>query len=103
MTYSQIANSLNMSVNTVKSFCQRNSISTSNKMRYAGNKEKCKHCGKQLIQSAKGAYTVIKNEIVRVLLSANITITDRRYIGYEDDTGYHHYAIDVVNNYELED
>ena len=51
----------------------------------------------------KGAYTVIKNEIVRLLLSANITITDRRYIGHEDDTGYHHYAIDVANNYELED
>ena len=54
MTYSQISNSLSMSVNTVKSFCQRNAISTSNKMRCAGNKEKCKHCGKQLIQSAKG-------------------------------------------------
>ena len=51
----------------------------------------------------KGSYTSIKNQIVRALLSAEFTITDRRYVGYEDDTGYHHYAIDVAKNYELED
>ena len=32
-----------------------------------------------------------------------MTITDRRYIGHEDDTGYHHYAIDVAHHYELEE
>ncbi len=51
----------------------------------------------------KGSYTSIKSKIVRTLLNADITITDRRYIGHEDDTGYHHYAIDVAKNYELED
>ena len=51
----------------------------------------------------KGSYTRIKNKIVRSLLDADITITDRRYIGREDDTGYHHYAIDVAKNYELEE
>lgn len=30
-------------------------------------------------------------------------ITDRRYIGYETETGYHHYAIDVAQIYELEE
>ena len=49
----------------------------------------------------KGNYTAIKNTIVRVLLDAGITITDRRYIGHEDDTGYHHFAIDVAKNYTL--
>ena len=33
----------------------------------------------------------------------SFTITDRRYIGHEDDTGYHHYAIDVAKYYILEE
>lgn len=45
----------------------------------------------------------MKNQIVRALLAADITITDRRYVGHEDDTGYHHYAIDVAKIYELEE
>lgn len=50
----------------------------------------------------KGNYTAIKNTIVRTLLNADITITDRRYIGHEDDTGYHHFAIDVAKDYDYE-
>ena len=51
----------------------------------------------------KGSYTALKNQIVHILLDADFIITDRRYIGHEDDTGYFHYAIDVAKNYELED
>jgi hypothetical protein len=51
----------------------------------------------------KGSYTSVKNNIVRALLNAEFTITDRRYVGHEDDTGYHHYAIDVAKIYELEE
>ena len=51
----------------------------------------------------KGSYTALKNQIVCILLDADFIITDRRYIGHEEDTGYHHYAIDVAKNYELED
>jgi len=51
----------------------------------------------------KGNYLKTKNSIVRALLQADITITDRRYIGHEDDTGYHHYAIDIAKSYELEE
>lgn len=51
---------------------------------------------------AKGSYTKYKNQLIRALLGADFTITDRRYIGHEDDTGYHHYAIDVAKLYELE-
>ncbi len=50
----------------------------------------------------KGNYITIKNAIVRALLAADITITDRRYIGHEDDTGYHHFAIDVAKDYDYE-
>lgn len=51
----------------------------------------------------KGSYTKEKNAIVRTLLGADFTITDRRYIGYENDTGYFHYAVDVAKIYEMED
>jgi len=52
---------------------------------------------------SKGNYIKRKNEITRALLSADFTITDRRYIGCEADSGYHHYAVDAAKNYELED
>ncbi|MBV1758009.1 MAG: hypothetical protein KMY55_09220 [Dethiosulfatibacter sp.] len=51
----------------------------------------------------KGNYLRTKNAIVHALLLADITITERRYIGHEDDTGYHHYAIDIAKYYELEE
>lgn len=51
----------------------------------------------------KGSYTKWKNTLVRAILAADMTITDRRYVGHDDDTGYHNYAIDVANYYELED
>jgi hypothetical protein len=51
----------------------------------------------------KGNYMSLKNQIVHTLLDADLIITDRRYIGHEDDTGYHHYAIDVAKSYELEE
>ena len=50
----------------------------------------------------KENYTKIKNRLVKAALNADMTITDRRYIGFETDTGYHHYVIDVAKIYELE-
>ena len=52
---------------------------------------------------SKGNYTALKNKFVTALLKADITITDRRYIGHEDDTGYHHYAVDTAKSYETEE
>ena len=51
----------------------------------------------------KGSYTKPKNTLVKALLGNEITITDRRYVGYETDTGYYHYAVDVANYYEMEE
>ena len=51
---------------------------------------------------SKENYLKAKNAIVRTLLGADFYITDRRYIGFETDTGYHHYVIDVAKIYELE-
>ena len=51
----------------------------------------------------QGNYMAYKNAIVKTLLGADFTITDRRYIGYETETGYHHYAVDVAKHYEMEE
>ena len=51
----------------------------------------------------KGNHRSIKNRIVRDLLEADITITGRRFVGYESDTGYYHYAIEVEKHYETEE
>ena len=36
---------------------------------------------------SKNNYLQRKNQLVRMLLQADFVITDRRYIGHEDDTG----------------
>ena len=51
----------------------------------------------------KGNYIKFKNKIVKGLLDKNFTITDKRYVEYENDTGYHHYNIDVAKYYEMEE
>ena len=51
----------------------------------------------------RGNYLKRKRQLSKALLAADFTITDRRYIGHEDDTGYHHYAIDVAKLYRLEE
>jgi hypothetical protein len=51
----------------------------------------------------KGNYLQRKRQVTAALLGAEFTITDRRYVGHEDDVGYHNYAIDVAKQYETED
>ena len=51
---------------------------------------------------SQGNYRPLKRQIEKVLLAAGISITDRRYIGHEDDTGYHHFAIDAAKHHEME-
>lgn len=50
---------------------------------------------------SRGNYLKRKKQLSKALLSADFTITDRRYIDHEDDTGFHHYAIDVAKLYKL--
>ena len=52
---------------------------------------------------SKGNYGADKNRIVRLLLSEDFSITGRQYIGFEADTGYHHYVVDVAKHYEMEE
>lgn len=51
----------------------------------------------------QGSYTALKNRIVRLLLREDFTITGRMYNGYETETGYHHYTVDVAQYYETEE
>ena len=51
---------------------------------------------------SKGNYYPTRKKITDVLLTAGFIITDRRYIEFEADTGYHHVAIDVSKPYEME-
>jgi hypothetical protein len=51
----------------------------------------------------KGNYGAKKRLLVRLLLSAGFVVSERRYIGQEEDTGYHHFAIDVAKEYMEED
>ena len=69
---------------------------------HADNAPSCETQEVRLSLFTKGSYTKLKNALVRALLGADMYITDRRYIGFETDTGYHHYAIDVTQIYKLE-
>lgn len=52
---------------------------------------------------SKGNYTRTVSRLVKALLNADITVTARKYICHEDETGYNHYAVDTAKNYEMEE
>ena len=49
----------------------------------------------------KGNYLKLKNKILSKLLK-DFYITGRRYNGFDADTGYYQYTIDVAKNYEID-
>ena len=48
---------------------------------------------------SKSNYRRRVRQIVSALLSADFTIAERRYIGHEDDSKYHHYVVDAAKYY----
>lgn len=48
---------------------------------------------------SRGNYNEKKRQLVRLLMAAGFLVTERRYVGYEEETGYHHFAIDVAKEY----
>ena len=52
---------------------------------------------------SKTNYLTLKNRILNALLDADFTITNKRYVEYEAESGYHHYVIDVQKHYEWEE
>ena len=51
---------------------------------------------------SKKNYYPLRNMLTKALLDLGFTITDRRYIGFEADTKFHHAAVDVAKSYEFE-
>lgn len=49
----------------------------------------------------KENYVVLINKIIKILIDNYFYITKRIYNGYETDTGYYQYTIDVAKNYEF--
>ena len=70
---------------------------------HADNKPVVDVQGVRISLYTKGNYTVTMARVVNALLKADLTITTRQYLGYEYDTKYHHYNIDVEHYYEMED
>lgn len=52
---------------------------------------------------AKTNYQQIKNQVVRAVLAAGMSVTSRQFIEYETETGYYHYNVDVAHFYEMEE
>lgn len=50
----------------------------------------------ELALYCKGNYLAFRDEVTNALIAADITITRRRYLEYEQDTDYHHYIIEVA-------
>ena len=52
---------------------------------------------------SKKNYIQKKDLLVRMLLSAGFLVTERRYVGHEEVTNFHHYSLDVAHEYEQEE
>lgn len=70
---------------------------------FADNRPGCDIQGARISIFSKHNYLELKNKLVKQLLERDFTITDRRYIAHESDTGYHHYAIDTQKYYIIEE
>lgn len=44
----------------------------------------------------KNNYRTLAQRITDACFDAGLTVTARRYVGHEDDTSYHHWAIDLA-------
>ena len=66
---------------------------------YADNRPEVDVQEVRLSLFTKNNYLNRVTDIVVALFNADFTITEKRYIDHEDDTGYHHYAIDVAKHY----
>lgn len=47
----------------------------------------------------KANYLAVRDQLTRTLIDAGLTVTGRRYVGFEADTGFHHYSIDVATHH----
>ena len=70
---------------------------------YADNRPEYETQEARLSLYSKKNYQATKRRLVKALLLAGFTITDRRYLGREDETQYYHWAADAARLYRLEE
>jgi hypothetical protein len=70
---------------------------------FANNRPETEVQEARLSLYCKGNFIKLRNRLTKALLESDFTITDRRYVGYEESAKLHHYAIEVAKNYELEE
>lgn len=70
---------------------------------FADNRPQSEMSEARISLFTKSNYMKRRKEIAKVLLANEITITSQQYVGFETDTKYYHYAIDVMKEYEVED
>ena len=66
---------------------------------FADNRPQYDICEVRISLYTKSNYLDLKLSIEEVLLNGGFTITQRRLIGREDDSGYYHYALDAACGY----
>lgn len=52
---------------------------------------------------SKNNFLQSAGQLVRALLGAGFYVTDRLYVGYDREFGYHQYAIDVQKSYAYDE
>lgn len=69
---------------------------------YADNRPGYDNQGVRISLYSKNNYIKLKNRVIKALINADITITQRVNLGFENDTKYYHYSIDIEKIYEFE-
>lgn len=70
---------------------------------FADNRPTFNICEARISVFTKNNYLTTVSGIVSSLIDNGFVITLRSYIGRENDTGYHHYAIDVAKEYIIQE
>ena len=69
---------------------------------HADNKPHSEVQSVRISMYTKNSYTAMKSRVVNAILKTDIVLTDGQYIGFEENTKYHHYNLDVENVYKIE-
>ena len=70
---------------------------------FGDNQPQIEVCEVRVSLFRKENYLKRARQITNALIADGFTVTDRRYIGHENDTGYHNYAIDVAKEQFLQE
>jgi hypothetical protein len=68
---------------------------------YADNLPRIERQEARISLFSKWNYTARVRQVTEALFCTDFAITERRYIGYENDTGYHNYSVDAAKAYSF--